>query len=235
MTERRYDEDEVAAIFADAANVQERTKLPAKSPASGMTLDELKAIGREVGLEPEAIARAAARLDQKPARITQRFLGLPLAVGRSVELERRLTDQEWERLVVDLRETFDARGRLSEHGSFRQWTNGNLQVLLEPAEKGHRLRLRTIKGSARAYMLAGLGTLGVGAVTTIGAAIGGAIGNPSALSSMAAIGLGLFGMGALQLPGWARRRLEQMDGIVERTTRMAALPPPDPPGDDDTT
>jgi len=29
-------------------------------------------------------------------------------VGRTVDLERRLTDAEWDQLVVDLRETFDA-------------------------------------------------------------------------------------------------------------------------------
>ena len=36
-----------------------------------------------------------------------------------------------------------ARGHLSEEGPFRQWTNGNLQALLEPTESGQQLRLKT--------------------------------------------------------------------------------------------
>src|SRR5256885_16741552 len=82
-------------------------------------------------------------------------MGLPIAVGRTVALQRKLTDDEWERLVVDLRETFDARGRLREEGSFKQWTNGNLQALLEPTPTGHQLRLRTMKGDAYAMMSSG--------------------------------------------------------------------------------
>ena len=33
-----------------------------------------------------------------------------------------LPQEEWERLVVDLRETFDARGHVTSQGTLRQWT-----------------------------------------------------------------------------------------------------------------
>ncbi len=70
-----------------------------------------------------------------------------------------------------LRETFDARGRLKAEGSFRQWTNGNLQALLEPTSSGHRLRLSTRKGDVKALVAVGIGLLGAAAgmlVTMVG-------------------------------------------------------------------
>ena len=72
-------------------------------------------------------------------------------MGRTVELPRALTDQERNRLVIDLRETFDAKGKIRDEGAFKQWTNSNLQALLEPTETGQRLRLRTVKGDARSF------------------------------------------------------------------------------------
>jgi hypothetical protein len=49
------------------------------------------------------------------------ILGLPIGVARTVNLNRRLTDQEWEHLVVQLREVFNAAGITRSDGSFRQW------------------------------------------------------------------------------------------------------------------
>jgi hypothetical protein len=142
-----------------------------------------------------------------------------------VHLDRRLTDQEWERLVVDLRETFDARGNVRVEGNFRQWTNGNLQVLVEPDGQGQRIRMRTLKGDSRAFMMAGLGMAGVGVAATVGSLLvagGGALTNAlDGLGPLLVIGAGFFGLGAARLPGWARRRRQQMDEIA---TRLEALP-----------
>lgn len=215
MTERRYSEDEVAAIFATAAQAEAANRRPI-STGAGMTLAELQDIGREAGIAPEAVAQAAAMVGVHTTPTYRRFLRLPLGVGHTVELGRQLTDGEWERLVVDLRETFDARGRVSAHGSFRQWTNGNLQALLEPGESGHRLRLKTVKGDARSLMLAGLGIAGGSAVALVAATLGVAGIDSGSLGPAMGVGLGLFGLGAVRLPTWARRRREQMVGVIER-------------------
>src|SRR5205814_7625184 len=139
MADRRYSEDEVSVIFERAAEAQQavRRSLP---PGEGMTLADLQAIGREVGIPAELVDQAARSLEGQGRDATRLFLGLPLGVGRTVDLGRRLTDDEWERLVVDLRETFDARGSIRTDGTLKQWTNGNLQALLEPTAGGHRLR-----------------------------------------------------------------------------------------------
>jgi hypothetical protein len=225
MTERRYTEDEVAEIFQRATEAQHGgvRRLPS---GEGTTLDALQEIGREVGIAPDLIAQAARSLDRRGQLTKRRFLGLPIGVGRTVELERRLSDEEWERLVIDLRETFDARGRLGQDGAFRQWTNGNLQALLEPTEKGHRLRLRTIKGSAYALMMSGLGMLGVAGLALVKALVSGfGVAELSSVATLVALAGGLFGFGALQLPGWARTRQRQMEEITARVA--ASVSPPE--------
>lgn len=107
-------------------------------PVEGLTLTELQEIGREVGISPELVREAANSLDAPAQRGSRRWLGLPIGVSRTIELDRKLSESEWERLVVDLRETFDARGSVRSEGNFKQWTNGNLQALVEPMGAGWR-------------------------------------------------------------------------------------------------
>src|ERR1044071_1236872 len=155
MSERQYNDEEVAAIF-ERASETEQSALPRPAEGKGLTLAALQDIGRDVGISPEAIALAARSLDQAGRPALQRFMGLPIGVGRTVEFDRPLSDSDWERLVADLRTTFRARGTVRYDGPFRQWTNGNLQALLEPTPTGHRLRLQTVKGDSRRQMTAGV-------------------------------------------------------------------------------
>ena len=218
MTNRRFNEAEVAAIFKMAAEAQ-HTGQPQLPSGEGMTVAQLQEIAREVGISPELIDQAAQRIEKGGHPTSRMFLGLPIGVARTVELDRRLSDDEWERLVVDLRETFDARGVVKGEGSLRQWTNGNLQALLEPTETGHRIRLRTVKGDARGMMTAGLAMFGAAAAGLIAGLFGEGvvdIGRLSALGFLGTMGAGMFGMGALRLPGWARIRRRQMEEIAGR-------------------
>jgi hypothetical protein len=227
MSERRYSEEEVAEIFERATQAQQfgRRQLPA---SEGVTLAELQEIGGEVGIPADLVAHAAHSLD-RAASPSRKFLGVPIGVGHVVDLRRQLTDDEWEQFVVVLRETFDARGSVRYDGPFRQWTNGNLQALLEPTETGHRIRFRTTNGSARAWMTGGVGLLGLaGAVFTAILVTG--RGDAGALMSLVTIGLGMFGVGALRLPSWARLRRRQMEALAERLQIEGhAAPPDDPP------
>ena len=90
-----------------------------------------------MGVEPGRIAEAALAVVSKGEVLPNRtFLGVPVSVGRVVDLPRVLTD--------------------------REWTNGNLHVFLEPTATGDRLRLRTRKGSAMAVFAMGAAGLVIG-------------------------------------------------------------------------
>ena len=228
MSDRRFSEEEVAAILKDAAEAQYSSERLLPS-AGGMTLAELQSIGREVGISPEMIQKSAERF--KPAQQpTKRLLGLPVGVAQTAEFDRKLTDAEWERIVADLRETFEAQGVVRQQGSLRQWTNGNLQAMLEPTATGQRLRLRTVKGNAPGLIWGGI-VVFTAATTALGTAIATGVMHDTGLvmSILTAMtgGAGMFGAGAGRLPGWARLRQQQMDQIAERAARMARSLPDD--------
>jgi hypothetical protein len=221
MADRRYTEEEVAKIFQQAAEAQQSTR-KLTAPADGMTLADLQEIGRDVGIAPELVADAALSLDRPKRSDARKLIGLPIGVGRTIELKRHLSQAEWERLVVDLRETFDARGTVRSEGNFKQWTNGNLQALVEPMPDGDRVRLQTIKGNARAYITGGLGFLAAAAVTTIATAVSGSLSaSLDTISILALSGMAMIGIPALQLPAWSRRRKEQMEAVAKRLTLSA--------------
>ncbi len=228
MSDRRYNEEEVAAILKDAAEAQysDDRLLPS---SGGLTLAELQAIGREAGISPEMIQKSVQRF--QPARQpTRKLLGLPLGVAQTVEFDRKLTDQEWERIVADLRETFVAPGVVRQQGSLRQWTNGNLQALLEPTATGQRLRMSTVKGNAPGLIGGGIAVFSVGTALLGTAFATGAAGDMGLMMSILATmtgGAGMFGASAGRLPGWARRRQQQMDQIAERVALMARSLPDD--------
>jgi hypothetical protein len=142
---------------------------------------------------------------------------LPIGVERTIALERRLTEAEWERLVVELREVFRARGVVSSNGSFRQWTNGNLQALLEPIGNGHRLRITTMRRNSLFSMSVGAAMLGLGGLMSIAATISGNLsGALPGVAILSLFGIGAIANGALRLPGWARLRGRQMEAITRQ-------------------
>jgi hypothetical protein len=226
MAERRFTDAEVAQIFERATSGH---ALQATHASEGMTLAELQGIGQEVGIPADQITRAALSLSPDEAKSTQRFLGMTTGVGHTVHLARKLTDEEWERFIVQARETFNARGTMSSQGSLRQWSNGNLQVLLEPTDAGHRVRFRTVKGDAPVTLSLGLlmSTAAViGERTAVLTGVAHDVGLVVSLGVLGAVGLGALATTVLGLPRWARTRKAQMEELGVRVSAMALKPPP---------
>ena len=217
--ERRYSEDEVREIFQLATDKQQDAA--SQTSSSGLTLSEIQDIGREVGLEPAALERAAATFAVRaPTAALKRSFGMPLEVGRVVPLSRAPTDEEWGIIVGELRSTFRARGKVSSQPGIREWSNGNLHACIEPSETGYRLRLGTLKSNAIAMNAVGVTGLvtaaivaGTGLITTsfdvvFTAGIFAAAGGSALLSNV------------LRLPRWAERRDEQMEYIAAKVTSL---------------
>ncbi len=217
MSDRRYTEDEAAEIFRRAAEM-EQTAPRALAANEGMTLAELQSIGSEAGLAPEFIARAAKAPVPLPAHFV-RSAGLPVGVRHTVELDHAMSDREWELLVGELRTAFDARGSVVVQGSLRQWSNGNLHALVEPTERGSRVRFRTTNGSARGMIAFGSMLLVTAGIVGLSAALRGLPDGPAPLAmagAMLAAGTGMLGAAAVRLRAWSRIRGEQMRQLGAR-------------------
>jgi hypothetical protein len=227
MSDRSYDEAEVRKILELATTLQ-----PVRQPTGttdGISLAELQSIGAEVGVDPASIARAAATLDAGGITRPRTTLGLPMEVGRVVPLARAPTDQEWERLVAELRATFHAQGRVAGHGGMREWSNGNLHACVEPSAHGYQLRLGTVKGDARALNALGATGLLAGATVAVSMLLAGEVHGALVVPAIfGTAGMGAFLANMLRLPRWARQRERQMGHIANRAQDI--IPPlPHPP------
>jgi len=232
--ERRYSDEEVARILDEATRARGEAG-SSLSSLEGFTLDELKAIGGEVGIDPRTIERAARELDRPLPAVSPdvRLLGARIGVGRTVHLPRSLTEDEWNRLVVDLRETFDAKGKIETDGAFRQWRNGQLQALLEPTAEGERLRLKTVKSQGRMFLSFGAVMLVVLTLTALVAILfGDGLSADSDFLTLAMLGGGMMASQYLLLPPWARKRELQMEGVARRLIESVGEESGDGPGGD---
>jgi hypothetical protein len=223
--ERRYDEDEVAQIFETAST---RAVSRGDAPSTkGMTLAELQAIGKEVGIAPEQIAEAALTLERNQPPLPRRSeLGMPMSAGYVTDLPRALTDREWALVVADLRETFGAQGRETSQGDTRQWSNSNLHALVEPTRTGYRLRLGTFKGDGVALNRLGAFAIGMGVLVNFVPILSG---HPLTVlpgaAALATMGVGALVANALRLPRWARLREQQMQDVAARTRALLDVNP----------
>lgn len=222
MSERRYTDTEIADIFAHAA---QRGVTPPLTPANaGLTLAELQHIAGEVGLEPEAVAQAAARLNQpavtsrQPAMVIRRHFWLPIEIGRTVELPHRLTDGEWAQLVADLRITFDARGSTHETDTVRRWTGGGVRAVLARTDSGESFQLRSFRRQGVVMLWTAVVSFNVAAVSFF-FPLTGLNDDPTFLqtSIFAAIaGVGIMTATAQRLKAWSRLGRQQMDSVITR-------------------
>jgi len=215
MTDRQYSEEEVAAIFRAATENAESRSLTGER-AGGLTLTDLHDIARDVGIPPEAVTRAAQSLAIRNPSTPRTFLGIPVAVSRTVNLDRNLTDKEWELLVVQLRQVFHARGTIRVHGSLRQWSNGNLHAMLEPTPTGYQLRMGTSKGDVRASVL--VGTMAIVMAGFVGLMGGMHDTFMSVMPAVVALTVGgsiFMANSVFRVPKWARLRQQQMDDVAE--------------------
>ena len=218
MSERRFSEDEVREIFDRAAQTETGGQESEEEGGRGLTLQDLKEIGAEAGLSPDAIARAAAALTETPRGRRLSYLGVPVGVSQSVPLGRTMSDAEWSWLVMRLRETFHAHGRMDDSGRFREWWNGNLRISIEPTEEGDVLHMSTVKSGVREMTAGGLGLIGFGLfVALIVGLKGQLLTHPDKVAValvFAGAGIGTIASNFLRLPPWFKKRKAQFEALA---------------------
>jgi len=215
MSARHYNEEEIREILTLATELQpdppagpsQHALVRPEShapPERGLTLAELEEVGRKAGIPARRIAQAAAELDiaRAPGADGETYLGVPVTTRHAVRLPRMLTEEEWDRFVVRLRDTFDSTGEVRSEGTLQTWSDGTVDVMLEPLAQGARLRFRSREVSSKSLVDAGV-ALGVSGAMLVGV-FGGAVfltgkAIPAillgSLAGMLGLGLGLWGLG----------------------------------------
>lgn len=138
-----------------------------------MSLAALTEIAREAGIDPAQVELAAREVvlhrGRPPARTR---MGLPALLEEQRILPGPVTDAQWERIVAELRSTFQKSGIVSQFGEVREWMSGEdttgsgpVKVRLEPFEDG---TLVTVSQSTEPFAITGYTLAGsFGAVATL--------------------------------------------------------------------
>ena len=217
--DRHFTEDEAREVFARAAERQHAVG----ARGAGLSLDELRAIGAEAGLDPEhveAAARSVALGDPEHGR--QSVGPVPRGVYRTATLPTPPSDALWEHLVADARRTFSAQGKTSTVGRIREWRNGNLRVTLEPAGDGSRLHLQTRKNLNVESVSAALVLLLAGLVVAFTGSLDVAFDPESVRTGLMVAAVAAVGGAGLwtSTRSWASEREEQMAAVVQRAAEF---------------
>ena len=215
---RIYSQDEVREIIrraADATAERERQE----SESSGLTLTDLRDLAVSTGIDPDVMADAARSLDRDVDEpFEKRILGLKISAAHAVRLAGPFTDEDWQALVADCRRTFGAKGKLTDVSGLREWSNGNLHVLVEPAGDDVIIRMRTHKGQAETMLAGGIAMALAFTVMILSTfADGGAAQNllPQVLLVFSLIlGGGVFAR--KRIGDWSQTREAQMEAIGRR-------------------
>lgn len=125
MSERRYNENELAEILRVAAKGQSASP-SSGDESTGYSLAEIERLAAEVGIDPKQVVIAAQGLCATP----QTTKGLRLFGGseRSVferTISGTLDDIGWEDTVDELRNTLASAGAASAVGKTREWIGGS--------------------------------------------------------------------------------------------------------------
>ncbi|NNF04275.1 MAG: hypothetical protein HKN17_07395, partial [Rhodothermales bacterium] len=118
---KTYDENDIGRILRRASALSTSDDSDA---GLGLTLDELHTIGRASGIEPSDIDRAVAELEAAPGRSSIRWWGGPLQHTKNLVVDGEMSDDDWEDLLVSIRDTFQDPGTVQIRGSTYEWTGG---------------------------------------------------------------------------------------------------------------
>jgi len=118
---RTYTEKEIKELLERTAQLQSQSKETASKASTGLTLNELESIAEESGFDPALLQRAALEMSVDPATT-----GFKTQTSTHVNAQRLvsgdLSDEEWDEIVFELREIYDASMEMTDMGSYGQGT-----------------------------------------------------------------------------------------------------------------
>lgn len=116
---RRFNETDTDAILRRTAELA--TGSEEKPARRGLSLDEMEALAKDAGLDPELVRQAARDVTTRQALATSPWTGAPKRIVLEEEIEGDVTEALWESMVGELQRTFGGIGLVSKVGRTRTW------------------------------------------------------------------------------------------------------------------
>lgn len=203
MTERRFSEQEFALILRRATEMKDHPDAPVHA-RHGLTLDEMKAIAQDVGIDPSLVERAVVSLGAAGSSRTQAILGGPTRLVLEHATSGTLDPERYANVVDAVRRVTGQHGETLEELGGLVWKNrGDLnQVHVVVRPEGDRTRIQLTADRDASALLTWFGGVAGG---LIGGGVLGGILDPATLLGGAAIlgGMGTAGV-AVARTLWTR-------------------------------
>ena len=115
-----YDSKEVRAILKIAA---ENSSTDTPDQQMGLTIDELRQLASEVGIDPDQISKAADEIESNSAMNDRNFWGGPFSYRTQVLVDREITVGQWEEMLLSIRDFFKSTGKVTTRPSVYEWSS----------------------------------------------------------------------------------------------------------------
>lgn len=230
MSDPHFDDVDVQRILERAADQQRRAERRALLRPGQTSLETIREIAGEVGIDARYVDSAAheiaLRRDRAP-EVTR--MGIPRTVSADRVITSRVDDGEWARIVDELRRSFDTPGVVSEFGRVREWHSGaghsSSLVHLKVEETGVGTTVSMTQNlkqfhdlpTALGAVFATLGVCSLAAVPFVASAGGMALFAAANLLTGGGVYLG----GMSWVGRIARRQQEKMDAALDRVELLA--------------
>jgi hypothetical protein len=234
---RRFGDEEIRGILGRAADLQERSYAITRDTERGLTLEELRQVAEEAGIDPIFVDLAARDVDAPVERRESALAGGTYQWHFRTSIPGEVRDADRDRIVHAIRSTMGQKGEIADVYGRMEWSFDDSlgPVIIGIVARGGRTEIDvTAARGQEAGLLHGMGVPmgGLGG----GAALAGAIGvtGPAVLpliAAAAAVSYGLVRTGwGLRSRWWERRLRRLVDRIASVVQEVAALPPPEERG-----
>ena len=235
--ERRYSEEEFALILRKASEIQVGGGRDGSKPATGgLTLEEIRSIATEAGIDPDAVTRAASILGAmkwgEKSGLVSAIFGGPSKYHLDCELPGRIPREEIGRILEEIRRTVEHQGEASEMLGAVEWkTVGDLNSInVNISPRGDATSIQIVGDRSAAGGLSFTLPM-LGAAVLMGAL--GAVFEPTTVPGIIALVGGVLGTGfltgrTLYVNGSRRfrARLTRLMDTLSNSVEKTALPAP---------
>lgn len=236
--QRRFSDEEVQDLIRRALALQEKSSggSSAVSHPEGLSLDEVRQIASEVGIDPRFVELAASTSGNESERISNWFAGGAYRWRFQQSVPGEMTDVQRARLIDEIRRTIGRAGEVRDLYGTMEWTHddglGPISVGVRSTDGRTEVDVSGNRSGSVGLLhsLSALGGgMGLGAVTAGALGIGGVAVLPVILGATAVSYLVSRAAWGLRAGVWERR----LGGLARRAADAAAeaavLPSSDTP------
>ena len=230
---RRFGESEIERILKAAADLQERAQSLSADPGRGLTLDELRQVAHEAGIDPRFVDLAVSDVDAPIERIESGLAGGPLTWRFRSDVAGEIGDVDRNRILQGIRSIMGARGEIADVYGRMEWSHddGLGAVAVGVASRGGATEVdisASRSGEAALYHGLGIPLGGVLGGSAVGALLGvsGPMVVPLLLGGAAASYVTIRLVWRARARWWERRLRKVSDRLAALVQDAALVPGP---------